>query len=158
MLKHLIVAAVVVALDQLTKAIAAAYLIRGSVEIAPFFRLTLVHNSGAAFGFLNDAGGWQNMFFVGVAVLACGVIVFMIRRLSARDVWLGVALSLVLGGAVGNLIDRLLYGYVIDFVDIYYRSWHWPAFNVADSAISIGAVILVLDAIGLGTKNAKTGV
>ncbi len=158
MLRHLIVAAGVVVLDQLTKAVAAAYLIRGGIEIAPFFRLTLVHNSGSAFGFLNDAGGWQNMFFVGIAVLACGVIVFMIRRLSARDLWLGVALSLVLGGAVGNLIDRLLYGYVIDFIDIYYRSWHWPAFNVADSAISIGAVILVLDAIGLGTKSAKTGV
>jgi signal peptidase II len=107
--------------------------------------LTLVFNRGAAFGFLSDAGGWQNRFFIGVALLACAAIIHMVRRLGPRERLATTAFMLILGGATGNLVDRLLYGYVVDFIDIYYGAWHWPAFNVADSAITIGAVLLVFD-------------
>jgi len=150
MLKYLMVTAGVVALDQLTKLAAAAYLVRGSIDLAPFLSLTLIHNTGAAFGFLNRAGGWQNFFFIGVASVACAVILYMLRRLPRRELLVGVGLALILGGALGNLIDRLLHGHVIDFILFYYRTWQWPAFNVADSAISVGAVLLVFDALGLG--------
>lgn len=156
MKKYLVLVAGIVASDQLTKYLAATHLVRGSVELAPFLNLTLVHNTGAAFGFLNDAAGWQNFFFVAIATIACIVIVFMLKRMSPRDVLVGTGLALILAGALGNLIDRLIYGYVIDFIDFYYGSWHWPAFNVADSAITIGAVILVFDAFGLGRQKAET--
>lgn len=137
----------VVVLDQLTKWAALKYLAH-HVEIAvlPFVNLTLVYNRGAAFGFLNSADGWQNAFFIGVALVACVVIVYLLRRVQPRDVLVTTGLSLILGGASGNLIDRILHGYVIDFVDVYYGSWHWPAFNVADSAISLGAISLFIDA------------
>lgn len=152
MLKHFIVTAAVVALDYLSKFIAAAYLIHGSIAVTPFLNLTLVYNTGAAFGFLNDAAGWQNLFFIGVAAVACVVIFIMLWRLAPGDRSLGIGLALIGGGALGNLIDRLAHGHVIDFIDVYYRTWHWPAFNVADSAITIGAAFLVLDALGLGAR------
>lgn len=141
------IALAVVVVDQLTKWAALKYLTRHvEVAVIPFINLTLVYNRGAAFGFLNDAGGWQNIFFMGVALVACAVIVYLLSRLRSDDVIVATGLSLILGGAVGNLIDRFLYGYVIDFVDVYYGSWHWPAFNVADSAISLGAISLFIDA------------
>lgn len=143
-LRFLITAAVVVAFDQLTKYWAATSLADQMIAVAPFLNLILVHNTGAAFGFMSDAGGWQNGFFLIVAGLASVLIVGMLWKLSDR--WMGTALSLILGGAVGNLIDRLLHGHVIDFVDLYYRHWHWPAFNIADSAITVGAVMLIIDA------------
>ena len=111
----------------------------------PFFNFTLMHNTGAAFSFLADQGGWQRWFF---AVLALGVSLVLavwLSRLKAHETWLALALSLVLGGAIGNLIDRVYYGYVIDFIDVYYNASHWPAFNIADSAISVGAVMLIID-------------
>jgi signal peptidase II len=113
----------------------------------PFLNLVLVHNTGAAFGFLGSAGGWQNALFIVVAVGASAFILWMLSRLQAAEKMLAVALMLVLGGALGNLADRLFHGHVIDFIDVYYNSWHWPAFNVADSAITIGAVLLVFDAL-----------
>jgi signal peptidase II len=113
----------------------------------PLLNLTLVYNRGAAFGFLNDAAGWQNLFFIVVAVVAVGVMGYLLHR-SAFGALAAVGLALVLGGAVGNLIDRLIHGHVIDFIDAYYRSAHWPAFNAADSAITIGAALLVWDALG----------
>lgn len=141
------IALAVVVVDQLTKWAALKYLTRHvEVAVIPFINLTLVYNRGAAFGFLNDAGGWQNIFFMGVALVACAVIVYLLSRLRSDDVIVATGLSLILGGAAGNLIDRFLYGYVIDFVDVYYGSWHWPAFNVADSAISLGAISLFIDA------------
>ncbi|BAU47697.1 peptidase A8 [Sulfurifustis variabilis] len=156
MLRYFWIAVAVVVADQLTKLAAVKYLTRhAEVAVTPFLNLTLVYNPGAAFGFLSDAGGWQNRFFIGVALAACAVIVYMIRRLGPRDRLVAVAFMLILGGAVGNLIDRLVYGYVIDFVDVYYGTWHWPAFNVADSAITVGAVLLVIDALAIGTRKRR---
>ncbi|BAV33240.1 lipoprotein signal peptidase [Sulfuricaulis limicola] len=143
------IAVVVLVFDQLTKYLAADYLARhGEIHLAPFLSFVLVHNTGAAFGFLSSAGGWQNIFFIVVAMAACVFILWMGRRLSTQDRLLAAGLMLVLGGALGNLVDRLIHGYVIDFIDVYYGTWHWPAFNIADSAITIGAGMLLLDALG----------
>ena len=139
--------ALIIIADQITKYAASSMLLMHEpVAILPFFNFTLMHNTGAAFSFLADQGGWQRWFF---AVLASGVSIVLavwLSRLKAHETWLAMALSLVLGGAIGNLIDRVYYGYVIDFIDVYYNASHWPAFNIADSAISIGAVMLVIDA------------
>ena len=145
------IAVLVFIADQWTKWVAADYLMRhGEITLTSFLRLALVHNTGAAFGFLSSASGWQNIFFIVVALIACVVIVWLILRLDAHDLLLGTGLMLILGGAAGNLADRLIHGYVIDFLDVYYRAWHWPAFNIADSAITLGAVLLAIDAFGLG--------
>lgn len=141
---HLLIALAVLISDQLTKYWAATVLIKGSISVAPFLSFTLVHNTGAAFGFMSDAGGWQNTFFMAVAALASILIGVMLWRLQDR--WVGYGLSLILGGAVGNLIDRVLHGFVVDFIDVYYGTWHWPAFNIADSAITVGAIALLVDA------------
>lgn len=140
------VSALVVVLDRLTKVAASAVLeLHRPVAVFPGLNLTLTYNTGAAFSLLSDAGGWQRWFFVVLALAASAVILFWLRMLPARNRWLGGALALVLGGALGNLWDRLAHGYVIDFIDAYYRDWHWPAFNLADAAISVGAILLVLD-------------
>lgn len=140
------ISALIIVLDQITKYAASHMLIMHEpVAILPFFNFTLMHNTGAAFSFLADQGGWQRWFF---AVLALGVSIALavwLSRLKAHETWLALALSLVLGGAIGNLIDRVYYGYVIDFIDVYYGASHWPAFNIADSAITVGAVMLVID-------------
>jgi signal peptidase II len=150
------IAVVVLVFDQLTKFAATDYLTQhGEVNLAPFLNLVLVHNTGAAFGFLSSAGGWQNVFFIVVAVSACVFILWMSWRLDRRDMFLAIGLMLVLGGALGNLTDRLFHGYVIDFIDVYYRTWHWPAFNSADSAITIGAVMLMLDALLPGSRKTR---
>jgi signal peptidase II len=150
MWRYLWVSVVVIVLDQASKWAALKYLTRHvEMPLLPFLNLTLVYNTGAAFGFLSGASGWQNVFFIAVAVVASVIVVLMLRRLEAKDMQLVVALTLVLGGALGNLIDRLLHGYVIDFIDFYIGSWHFWTFNVADSAITIGAILLVLDSIGI---------
>ena len=149
MLRWLWLPAVVVGIDQFTKLLALQHLKAGEIVLAPFLNLALAFNTGAAFSFLANAGGWQNLFFVGVAIVVSIVILMMARRLGASDAQVMAGLMLVLGGAIGNVIDRLRFGYVIDFIDVYYRSWHWPTFNVADSAITLGAVLLVLDALGI---------
>lgn len=140
------ISALIIIVDQITKYVASHMLIMHEpVAILPFFNFTLMHNTGAAFSFLADQGGWQRWFF---AVLALGVSIVLavwLTRLKAHETWLALALSLVLGGAIGNLIDRVYYGYVIDFIDVYYNTSHWPAFNIADSAICIGAVMMVID-------------
>jgi signal peptidase II len=141
--------------DQLTKYFALLHLRNTDVPLAPFLKLSLAFNTGAAFSFLSDAGGWQNLFFVGIALVVSVIILFMIRRLGTNDTQVAVALMLVLGGAIGNVIDRVRFGYVVDFIDVYYRAWHWPTFNVADSAITIGAVLLVLDALGITWRHKK---
>lgn len=150
------IAVVVLVFDQLTKVAATDYLTQhGEVNLAPFLNLVLVHNTGAAFGFLSSAGGWQNVFFIVVAVSACVFILWMSWRMDRRYMFLAIGLMLVLGGALGNLTDRLFHGYVIDFIDVYYRTWHWPAFNFADSAITIGAVMLMLDALQAGSRKTR---
>lgn len=148
MLKWLWLSVTVIALDQLTKAVASAHLVlQKPMAIIPFVNLTLMHNSGAAFSFLGGASGWQRWLFVIIALAVSGGLVWWLRQLSAGDTWLAVALALVLGGALGNVFDRLYLGYVVDFIDVYYGQWHWPAFNVADSAITVGAALLLLDAL-----------
>lgn len=135
----------VLALDQISKQAAMALLeLHRPVPVAPLFNLTLTYNRGAAFSLLSDAGGWQRWLFAGLSLVVAVVIVVWLARLKAGQRWLACGLALVLGGAVGNLWDRLVIGAVVDFIDVYYKSWHWPAFNIADSAICIGAVMLVV--------------
>lgn len=139
------VALIILMLDQLTKiAVVGAFQWGETLPITSFFNLVRVHNPGAAFSFLADAGGWQRWFFTGLGVLAAGMMVYLLRMHAGQTLFC-LALSLLLGGAVGNVIDRLLYSYVIDFLDFYYGTWHFPAFNVADSAITVGAGLLILD-------------
>lgn len=136
----------VVVLDQATKLIAESYLtFQVPVGIIPMFNFTLVYNEGAAFSFLSDAGGWQRWFFIGLSFVISIVLIVWLGKLKANQKLLTIAIALILGGAVGNLIDRSIYGHVIDFIDIYYQQHHWPAFNIADSAISIGALLLIID-------------
>ena len=139
------VALVIFLLDQLTKiAILGAFQLGESLPITSFFNLVRVHNAGAAFSFLADAGGWQRWFFTGLGTVAALVMVYLLRMHAGQTLFC-LALSLLLGGAVGNVVDRVLYSHVIDFLDFYYGTWHFPAFNVADSAITIGACLLILD-------------
>jgi len=127
-----------------------------SIALIPGFNLTYVRNTGAAFSFLSEAGGWQRWFFAVLAFTISIVLTVWLYRLKKHETLLAVALALVLGGAVGNLIDRLAYGYVIDFLDVYYQSWHWPAFNVADMAISLGVFLMLLESFGVGVKKPET--
>lgn len=116
-----------------------------SIDIVPFFQLTYVQNQGAAFSFLDDAGGWQRWFFIALSLMASLFITLWLSRLPKAEKLQSVGLAMVLGGAIGNLIDRVIYGYVIDFLDVYYQQWHWPVFNLADSAITVGVFLLLLD-------------
>ena len=139
------VALVIFLLDQLTKiAIVGAFQLGESLPITSFFNLVRVHNAGAAFSFLADAGGWQRWFFTGLGTVAALVMVYLLRMHAGQTLFC-LALSLLLGGAVGNVVDRVLYSHFIDFLDFYYGTWHFPAFNVADSAITMGACLLILD-------------
>ncbi len=158
MLHWLWLSVAVIALDQLTKWLAVKFLFGQPpvVIVSGFFDLTLVYNTGAAFGFLRDAGGWQNAFFIGVAAIVSVLLISMLRRLNTHEVQSAVAFALILGGAIGNVIDRVHRGYVVDFIHWFYRDWHWPAFNIADSAITIGAVLLVLDVLGIHLLRART--
>jgi signal peptidase II len=133
----------VIALDQLTKFwIVTALRLGQSIELTSFLNLVFVYNPGAAFSFLSDAGGWQRWFFVVLAIAVSGWLTFLIRQHAAERL-LPMAASLILGGALGNVIDRIRFGAVMDFVDVHAAGWHWPAFNVADSAISVGVVLLI---------------
>jgi signal peptidase II len=136
----------VVVLDQLTKGLAEHYLQYGApVPLTPWFNLTLQYNSGAAFSFLSDAGGWQRYFFSIVAAVISLVLVVWLYRLPRGQHLLALALALILGGAIGNLWDRLVLGHVIDFISVHYGGYYFPAFNLADSAITVGAVCMILD-------------
>jgi len=140
----------IVVVDQGSKILAEHLLVMHEpVAVLPSFNLFLTYNLGAAFSFLSQAGGWQRWLFALLSTAVSVFIVVWLRRIPRDQKFLACALALVLGGAVGNLIDRLVRsdGGVVDFIDVYYGTWHWPAFNVADSAISIGAVLLVLSAI-----------
>lgn len=147
-LRHwLLLAMAVIALDHATKFWASAAMdYQEIVPVLPFFSFVLVHNTGAAFSFLADAGGWQRWFFIAVGGVATVVIVRLLKR-HPEDVRLALPLSLILGGALGNVIDRIVLGYVVDFLYFHYRGFAWPAFNIADSAIFVGAVWLVWDSL-----------
>ena len=138
-------AAAIVVLDQLTKwAVLARFAPGERLEVTGFFNLVLVFNKGAAFSFLADAPGWQAPLLIAFALAAAGIVTALILRNPAKSLFCA-SLALILGGAIGNLIDRLRFGQVVDFLDFHALGWHWPAFNVADSAISVGAVILILE-------------
>ena len=147
MSRWLALAALVVALDQASKLLVVGLLegVRG-IEVAPFFNLVLVHNTGAAFSFLAGAGGWQRGFFIGIAVIASVWIVVLLRRHPGERLFC-LALALILGGALGNVIDRVRLGVVVDFLDFHAAGWHWPAFNLADSAITCGALLLIWESL-----------
>ena len=131
--------------DQFTKVLVlGSFQLGDSRVVTSFFNLVRVHNAGAAFSFLADASGWQRWFFTGLGVAAAVLIVWMLKNHAGQRLF-GFALACILGGAIGNVIDRVLYGYVVDFLDFHWAGMHFPAFNVADSAISIGAVCLILD-------------
>jgi signal peptidase II len=151
MLKWLWLSLLAVVLDQGSKlAIVGSMKLYQSIPVMSYFNLTYVHNAGAAFSFLSEAGGWQRWFFAGLALVISIVIAVWLTRLKQHETLLAVALSLVLGGAIGNLIDRLAYGYVVDFLDVYYQTWHWPAFNIADSAITLGVILMLAESFGFG--------
>lgn len=115
------------------------------IEILPFFNLLYVHNYGAAFSFLSDQAGWQRWLFTGIAFAVVGLLAFWMRRLPSSDKWNNMAYALIIGGAVGNVFDRVVHGFVVDYIDFYWGTYHWPAFNLADSAICIGAAMIILD-------------
>jgi signal peptidase II len=157
MLKYLWITLLVIVLDQVSKQLAEHYLVfHNPVPIIPLFNLTLSYNTGAAFSFLSEAGGWQRWFFIGLALLVSAVILFWLYKLTTQDKWVAIALSLVLGGAIGNVIDRVLFGHVIDFLHVYYQQWSWPIFNIADSAISVGVAILLIDSLRDSRKKKTT--
>ncbi len=143
----LLLTVLVVILDQLTKWWAESELLyHQPIAVMPMLNLTLAYNTGAAFSFLSNAGGWQRWFFVILTVIVCAVLLKWLWQLKNNEKLQAVALALVLGGALGNLIDRLQLGHVVDFIDVYYGQQHWPIFNLADSAITLGVIFLLLDA------------
>ena len=148
MLKWLWLSALVLVLDQASKWFMSSWLsLYETVAVVPFFNLTMAHNTGAAFSFLAQAGGWQRWFFAVIAFVVSTVLFVWLKRLDTAAKLEAISISLILGGAVGNLIDRVLLGYVVDFLDFYnyYGSYHFPAFNIADSAICVGAALLIID-------------
>src|SRR5674476_540719 len=145
MRRWLMISTVIVALDLFTKYLVQSALAYGEhITITSFFNLVLTYNAGAAFSFLSDASGWQRWFFSAIAASASGLIIYLLRK-HAADKLFCMALSLILGGALGNLWDRITLGHVVDFLDFHVSNYHWPAFNVADSAIFLGAILLILD-------------
>jgi signal peptidase II len=153
MLKWLWLSLLAIVLDQVSKLVVDNSMqLYESIPLMPYFNLTYVHNTGAAFSFLSEAGGWQRWFFAILALVISVVLSVWLSRLQKHETLLAVALSLVLGGAIGNLIDRLAYGYVIDFLDVYFNTWHWPAFNIADSAITLGVALMLAESFGVGNS------
>lgn len=127
----------------------------GEISILPIFDFTLVHNTGSAFGFLGSYGGWQHVFFVSLAIVISIALIIAISRLQEFERHLAVAYSLVVAGAIGNAIDRVIYQYVVDFIHFFYQDWHYPHFNIADIAIFIGAFLLISEAFGKPFLNTK---
>lgn len=149
----LVVSALVIVLDWQTKQLASQHLqLYRPEEIFSWLNITLAHNYGAAFSFLADAGGWQRWFFIGLASVISVVLLVWLVRLPRREWITALGLALILGGAIGNVADRIRLGYVVDFIDVHFGGWHYPAFNVADSAITCGVVLLLVDAIVLSRR------
>ncbi len=156
MLRLLWLSAAVVLLDQISKFwIVAAFEEYEVMTVLPVFNLTLVYNTGAAFSFLSDAGGWQRWFFITVAVVVCIVMSVWMARLKPEERLTGWGLAFVIGGAIGNLIDRVWLGKVVDFIQWHWQGWYWPSFNLADSAITLGVILLLLDGFLAGRAAAK---
>ncbi|MCP4046607.1 MAG: lipoprotein signal peptidase [Gammaproteobacteria bacterium] len=147
-LAWLLISVLIVVLDLWTKALATESLtLYRPNELTSWLNMTLAHNYGAAFSFLSDAGGWQRWLFTGLASVVTLVLIVWLLRLPASEKLTAAALCLIIGGAVGNLIDRIINGYVVDFIDVHVNGWHWPAFNLADSAITCGVILLLLDSL-----------
>ncbi|MBC7434597.1 MAG: lipoprotein signal peptidase [Bdellovibrionales bacterium] len=145
MLPWLGLALIILIADQFTKVLIIGYYRLGdSTYVTDFFNIVRAHNSGAAFSFLAGAAGWQRWFFTAIGVAACVFIVWMLKSHPGQKLF-SFAMACILGGAIGNVVDRLLHGYVVDFLDFHVNAWHFPAFNVADSAITIGAISLIMD-------------
>lgn len=153
-MRWLWLSAIIVAVDQLTKwAILVRLELYDRIDVLPVLAITRMHNTGAAFSFLADASGWQRWFFIILAMVVAVLVSFWLKKLPARGKnWLAFSLALIVGGAVGNVIDRIVHGYVVDFISVHYKGWFYPAFNVADSAITVGAIILILDSIFEGRR------
>jgi signal peptidase II len=140
--------------DQFTKVLILGYYRLGdATQVTSFFNVVRVHNTGAAFSFLSSASGWQRWFFTGIGIAAALFILWMLKSHAGQKLF-SFAMACILGGAVGNVVDRTLHGYVVDFLDFHYANWHFPAFNIADSAITVGAVCLILDEL-LRVRRAK---
>jgi len=145
-MKWLWLSVLTVILDQLSKIwIDSNMSLYQSIPVFPGFNITYVHNFGAAFSLLSEAGGWQRWFFTLLAASISVGIVIWLKRLKPEETLSAISLGLILGGAIGNLIDRVIYGYVIDFFDVYYHTWHWPVFNIADSAITVGVALMLYE-------------
>jgi signal peptidase II len=145
-MRWLWLAVLVIALDLSTKALASGLLTYGvPVPVMPMFNFTLLHNTGAAFSFLAGESGWQRWFFVSLAAVVSVVLVRWLKTLQAKETWSAIAIVLILGGALGNVYDRVVHGYVVDFLHFYWNDYHFPAFNIADTAITIGAGMMILD-------------
>lgn len=139
-------AVLVLVADQLSKIwVLQNFSLGESIKLLPVFNFTYARNYGAAFSFLGDAGGWQRWLFTAIAVVVTSILSVWLSRLKPTQLKLSLALVLIVGGAIGNLIDRSLYGYVVDFLHVYYQNWHYPIFNIADCAITIGAALLIWD-------------
>lgn len=147
LIQWLLLALLVILADQFTKLlILSSFQYGDSRFVTSFFNIVRVHNTGAAFSFLAGAAGWQRWFFIGLGLAATVFIVWMLRRHGHQTLF-ALALALILGGAIGNVVDRLLHGYVVDFIQLHWRGWYFPSFNIADSAISVGAALLIWDEI-----------
>ena len=156
-LSWLLVSAVIAVLDLWPKNIASeALTLYRPVELTSWLNMTLAHNYGAAFSFLSDAGGWQRWLFTGLASVVTVVLVVWLLRLPSEEKLTAAALGMIIGGAIGNLVDRINNGYVVDFIDVYYRDWHWPAFNLADSAITCGVILLLLNGLFLSISEKRS--
>jgi signal peptidase II len=157
MLKWLWLSGLVILLDHLTKwAVSSSFSLHETLAVMPYFNLTLAHNYGAAFSFLAGAGGWQRWFFIGISVVVSVALVIWLKKLNSFAKLEAISISLILGGAIGNVIDRIYLGYVVDFLDFYYGTAHFAAFNIADSAICIGAGLLILDSFISKPKQENT--
>lgn len=143
----------IIIVDQYTKHLATAHLNYGEpVPVLSFLNWTLLHNHGAAFSLLSNAGGWQRYFFTGLAVVVSFILMGWLLRIGKKLIVLAASVTLILGGAVGNVIDRIQFGYVVDFIHVYYQTWHFPAFNIADSAITLGVIFMIYDTFFLDPK------
>jgi signal peptidase II len=144
--------AAIIVLDQYTKwLIVQQFDLYQRLDLLPMLSITRLHNTGAAFSFLSDAGGWQRWFFIILGLAVSVLVIVWLRRLPRRGrSWLAAALALVVGGAIGNIIDRMHLGYVVDFISVHYDRWFFPAFNVADSAITVGAAVLLIESLMAG--------
>jgi signal peptidase II len=153
MKRWLLLSILVILLDQVTKQVAVETMhLYESIEVLPFFNWTLMYNEGAAFSFLSDQGGWQRWFFIILSTVVTTVLVIWLLRLLQDERPIAISLALIIGGAIGNLIDRVLLGHVVDFIHLHYEEYFWPAFNVADSAITVGVTIMIVDSLFFAQK------